>query len=122
MSSFRIIAKLEKGALAIFRNPPRNADDEFICHVEATSKMPMTYILVISYPLRNAHDEITRHAGGFGFFFISTLRITFDFHPDFSAFCDFSNILALYIEVILAVTFWKSKKYCMRSRKIKHEF
>ena len=70
MSSFRIIAKLEKGALAIFRNPPRNADDEFICHVEATSKMPMTYILVISYPLRNAHDEITRHAGGFGFFLI----------------------------------------------------
>ena len=42
---------------AIFRNPARNADDEFISHAEATSKMPMTYILVISYPFRNADDE-----------------------------------------------------------------
>ena len=62
---------------AIFRNPPRNADDEFIRHAEATSKMPMAYILVISYPFRNADDEITRHSGGFGFFFISTLRLIF---------------------------------------------
>ena len=35
--------------------------DEFIRHAEATSKMPMAYILVISYPFRNADDEITRH-------------------------------------------------------------
>ena len=62
---------------AVFRNPPRNADDEFIRHAEATSKMPMAYILVISYPFRNADDEITRHSGGFGFFFISTLRLIF---------------------------------------------
>ena len=62
---------------AVFRNPPRNAVDEFIRHAEATSKMPMAYILVISYPFRNADDEITRHSGGFGFFFISTLRLIF---------------------------------------------
>ena len=62
---------------AVFCNPPRNADDEFIRHAEATSKMPMAYILVISYPFRNADDEITRHSGGFGFFFISTLRLIF---------------------------------------------
>ena len=62
---------------AIFRNPARNADDEFISHAEATSKMPMTYILVISYPFRNDDDEITRHSGCYGFFFISTLRLIF---------------------------------------------
>ena len=28
-------------------------------------------------PPRNADDEITRHLGGFGFFFASTLRLIF---------------------------------------------
>ena len=61
----------------ILCNPPRNADDESICHAEATSKMLMTYILVISYPFRNVDDKITRRSGGFGFFFISILRLIF---------------------------------------------
>ena len=62
---------------AIFRNPPRNADDKFIRHAEATSEIPMTHILVISYPFRNADDEISRHSCSLGFFFISTLHLIF---------------------------------------------
>ena len=68
-----------------------------LCHAEATSKMPVIYILV-----RNADDEITYHSGGFGFFYFYFLSY---FHLDFSAFCDFSNIFVLSIEVISAVTF-----------------
>ena len=35
---------------------------------------------------------------------------TSDFHPNFSAFCDFSNILALYIEVILVISLFGNPK------------
>ena len=80
LTGFYIMGKLIVNTFtagAIFRNPARNADDEFISHAEATSKMPMTYIRVISYPFRNDDDEITRHSGGYGFFFISTLRLIF---------------------------------------------
>ena len=104
---------------AIFRNPPRNANDKFIRHAEATSKMPMTYILFITYPFRNTDDDNSsfRWLWFFLYFYFTSY-----FHPDFSAFCDFSNIFALSIELILAVTFWRCEKYCMRSRKVKHGF
>ena len=108
---------------ALFRNPPRNADDEFIRLAEATSKMP-----------KNAYDVYTRHKlsvqncplrDNLSFrwvWFFLYFYFTSYFHSDFSEFCDFTNIFALSIGVILAVTFWRCEKYCMRSRKIKHEF
>ena len=116
---FILIVKHEKNVTGIntftagvvFCKPSRYADDEFIRRAEATSKMPMTYILVKSYPFKNPDDEITRH-----FYFTSY------FHPSCSAFYDFSNIFASSIEVILAVTFWRCEKHYVRSRKKKHGF
>ena len=110
-------------ARALFGNPPRNADDEFIRHAKATWKMS-----------KNAYDVYTRHKlsvqkcrwrDNLSFrwlWFFLYFYFTSYLQPGFSVFCNFTNIFALPIEVILAVTFWRCEKYCMRSKKIKHGF